>query len=179
MTLLGKEIEMKRMPLLSGLFFLLLISACKKNDILLDENNVLLANPAASVYSFSTGGWDLSVFVTVINRTDAEGFLCKAEYRFLLNDAVIATIDNLNPSPLPDSSGEKWRGFVSTTNWQLPADGSSTIKFFDTGLHSFMNGQKPQKIEITLYVRNGGSQGDWDFMIKAMAEIIYNDIVEE
>jgi len=46
MTLLGKEIEMKRMPLLSGLFFLLLISACKKNDILLDENNVLLANPA-------------------------------------------------------------------------------------------------------------------------------------
>ncbi len=170
---------MKRMPLLSCLFFLLLISACKNTDLLLDENNVVLVNPAAWVDSFSTGGWDLSVFVTVTNRTDAEGYLCKAEYRFLLNDAVIATIDNINPSPLPDSSGEKWRGFVSNTNWQLPPDGSSTIKFFDTGLNSFMNGQKPQKVEITLYIRNGASQGDWDFMIKGMVEIIYHDIDEE
>jgi hypothetical protein len=167
------------MPLLSCLFFLLLIPTCKNNDIRLDENNVVLAGTSASVYGFSTGGWDLSVFVTVTNRTDVEGYLCKAEYRFLLNDAVIATVDNLNPAPLPDSSGEMWRGFVSTTNWQLPADGSSIIKYFDTGLHSFMNGQRPQKVEITLYIRNGSSQGDWDFMIKAMAEIIYNDIIEE
>ena len=170
---------MNRKPLFSCLIFLLLISACKNTDILLDESNVVLDSPAASVYSFSTGGWDLSVFVTVRNRTDAQGYLCKAEYRFLLNDAVIATIDSIHPATLPDSSGETWRGFVSTTNWQLPADGISTIKFFDTGLHSFMNGQKPQKVEIILYIRNGNSQGDWDFMITGMAEIIYYDIVEE
>jgi hypothetical protein len=176
---MGKEGVMKKIPLILCLFSLLLVSTCKKNEVPLEESTIVLTNPSASVYSFSTGGWDLSVFVTANNTSAAEGFVCKAEYRFLLDAAVIATTDNISRLPLPDSSAEKWRGFVSTTNWQLFPDGISVIKYFDTGLHMFMNGQKPQKVEITLYIRNGTSQGDWDFTTKIMTEIIYTEISED
>lgn len=169
---------MKKILLILCLISILLVSTCKKSEELLEEGRIVLTSPAASVYSFSTGGWDLSVFVTANNTSPADGYLCKVEYRFFLDDAVIVTTDNINPLPLPDSSPE-WRRFVSTTNWQLVPDKISIIKYFDTGLHTFMNGQKPQKVETTLYIRNGTSQGDWDFTTKFVADIIYTDIYEE
>jgi hypothetical protein len=108
-----------------------------------------------------------------------EGYIGKVEYRFLLDETVIAATDNINPDPLPDSFDLKWRGFISSTDWHLVPESVSVIKYYDTGLNQFMNGKKPQKVEITLYLRSGSTQGAWDFTLKVVAPILYVDIVEE
>ncbi|HUU06414.1 MAG TPA: hypothetical protein VMZ49_11130 [Patescibacteria group bacterium] len=170
---------MKKTPLILCLISMLLVSTCKKSEALQEESSVELTNPTASVISYSTGGWDLDVLISVNNTSKAERFICKVEYRLLLDEVAIATTDNINQLPLPDSSGGELKGFDSTTDWHLIPNEISLIKYFDTGLNQFMNGQKPQKVEITLYLKNGTSQGDWDFTTKVIVEINYTEIIED
>jgi len=145
---------MKKFALIFILLSLIPVPGCRKNETIddnrVDFNVVLTKGDYLQVIQYEDQIWSVNLQFQAYNNSNTEAFLYNVEFRLLLDDVVIATIDKTNHLSLPDSYPD---AFYSDTNWYLYPYASSSIKYYASGKNIFLGGKKPQKVEIIAYIK--------------------------